>query len=963
MSRRVGKHAWRILGLVLATVALSFAAVPVAIDAAGGSTSIGSASLTITPVGKAIPGSLKVDVQVQLLSNGTPVASGVVRCVTVTANKAKTSVFTPVSVPLTSNSGGSISPTNLALQASVRIGTKSNGSECANGTTTASGVRLYYDSQAFPSGLNASLFSDTPQNYYLHSDGSACSFATPSAGVTTSWFDSYTPAATSADDAKCQTSGALTFAGNNPWATLGTFNFAQPALSLTKTAQQSDFSAVNQTLNYSYLVTNTGNVPLSSIGVTDNRMVTGLSCPQSSLVVGANETCTSNYTTTASDMSDGQVTNIATAQGTAPLAPTATSSSPESLTVPTIGAPAPEAISVQELPLPPVISSSATGSCSLAVNPNDTGCIGSSTGLGAGGFMPDGTEVLATLRFIGAPAAPDPGSIYSGSQLVMVKTDGTLFSNGSSWKCLTCGIPSANKQGINSGANYINAFPDGTRILDGNNIISCGANLLASDACTPANTFIYPIFFNGPIGGASIVQGPREFVLSPDGIHVGFDEIYTAGSGFGEADFIGALSFDPTPATAPLVPRYDLTNVQNTLAPSNSSPFTVDPSNPSHLIWNPNAIAVGEIRGFSGDGKQVTYIGNPVESDNVDVFGADMTTGAVTRISGGQQYVDPMNESPNNWSVDLGVLASGRMNFVSAMRDVPPLNDLVTVSAVSSIRNNGGRRFFQPVLFDPYGGRGNYHGQMVDDCTMGPCSTDATGPGGAANDFNWNTVADPAFSPDGMNIAYVQSLTTSPACGGSNPLTCETSTEPGGRTARLMLATLTSRTPLPTPRAATPSVGDSIPWAQPFTPGESVSNFTHPFVPTGTYTLNGLVSGSAQVTVTAGSSSDSFVSATYTNYSNDGDHVLNGSESVQAITGRPGQNAFTSIDDWTSNLTETDGQGNLIGTKVTTGDPNYTNFPTGFEIQINVLTNNFFAEGTLSTTINGTTYTQPANGQ
>jgi hypothetical protein len=178
-----------------------------------------------------------------------------------------------------------------------------------------------------------------------------------------------------------------------------------------------------------------------------------------------------------------------------------------------------------------------------------------------------------------------------------------------------------------------------------------------------------------------------------------------------------------------------------------------------------------------------------------------------------------------------------------------------------------------------------------------------------------------------------------------------------------MLAVLTSRTPLPTPRPATPSVGDSIPWAQPYTPGEAVTNSTHPFVPSGTYTLNGLVSGSAQVTITAASLADTAVAATYTNYSNDGDHVLNGSESVQAVTGRPGQSPFLSIIDWTSTLTETDGNGNLIGTKVTTGDPTYSLFPSGFELQINILTNNFFAKGTLSTTLDGQTYTQPANGQ
>jgi uncharacterized repeat protein (TIGR01451 family) len=738
-----------------------------------------------------------------------------------------------------------------------------------------------------------------------------------------------------------------------------------PSLSLSSSVTESDFSAVGQLLHFSYLVTNTGNVTLALIGINDDHTsgLSGMNCPDASLAPGANETCAATYTTTASDMGDGQVNNNATAQGTAPGATTPTVSGSSNVTVPTIAAPAPEPISVSELQLPPVSTSNAAGACTTAINPNGTGCIGVTGGVGMGGFMPDNTEVVATVNFVGAPAAPNPSSIYSGSQVILVKTNGTTFDNGDPWKCVTCGIPAANKLSLDASANYFRAFPDGERILLGDNVIDCGPNLLASDACTPAVTHEYPLYFDGTTNGAN--SSIREVVLDPDGVHVGFDMLYTNANGIQEVDFYGKLVFDPAPTTGtPLVPRYDIDNVNLMLVPgagSNAVSFTVSPSNPSQLNWNPNAITVGEIRGFSGDGESITYIGTPTQSDNTDVYSANLTTGVVTDLTRGQQYVDPMDEAPNNWSVDLGVISSGRMQFTSAMQGIPPLTDLVTAAAVSSIRNNGGRRFFQPALIDPYGGRGSYSGQIVNACTTGPCSTLATGPGNSASDPNWNAEADPVFSPDGTQIAYGDNLTGSPACGGSNPLPCETTTEPGGRTYRLMLAQLTSRTPIPAAQQtpATPSP-DTVPWAQPYTPGESTTAFARPFPPAGTYTLNGLVSGSAQVTITDNATGVTAASATYTNYSNDGDHVINGSESVQAIFGRPGQNSFTSITDWVYNITET---GTSTGTKVTTPGGPSSPFPAGFELTINVLSNQFQATGALMTTLNGQTYTQPANGQ
>ncbi|MGW1408032.1 DUF7507 domain-containing protein [Streptomyces sp. NPDC002403] len=65
---------------------------------------------------------------------------------------------------------------------------------------------------------------------------------------------------------------------------------------------------------YEYVVTNSGNVPLTNVNVTDDR-VTGIICPKTTLAVGETMTCTGSYTVTRADGAAGSVTNTATAHG------------------------------------------------------------------------------------------------------------------------------------------------------------------------------------------------------------------------------------------------------------------------------------------------------------------------------------------------------------------------------------------------------------------------------------------------------------------------------------------------------------------------------------------------------------------------------------------------------------------------------------------------------------------------
>jgi uncharacterized repeat protein (TIGR01451 family) len=94
-----------------------------------------------------------------------------------------------------------------------------------------------------------------------------------------------------------------------------TFNDTEnnPALSIEKTATESGFSAVGDVIHYSVVATNSGNVTLSSVTVTDAN-ASGLSCTPangSSLAPGASMNCTASHTITQADLDAGSFYNQA----------------------------------------------------------------------------------------------------------------------------------------------------------------------------------------------------------------------------------------------------------------------------------------------------------------------------------------------------------------------------------------------------------------------------------------------------------------------------------------------------------------------------------------------------------------------------------------------------------------------------------------------------------------------------
>ena len=112
----------------------------------------------------------------------------------------------------------------------------------------------------------------------------------------------------------------------------------EAGITLVKSASISTFSAPGAKVTYSYKVTNTGNVSLTAVTVTDPMAgLSAVTCPDPTLAPAVSETCTATYTTTQADVDRGAITNTGTASGAPPQGANLTASS--SVTIPATQAP------------------------------------------------------------------------------------------------------------------------------------------------------------------------------------------------------------------------------------------------------------------------------------------------------------------------------------------------------------------------------------------------------------------------------------------------------------------------------------------------------------------------------------------------------------------------------------------------------------------------------------------------
>ncbi|MEZ5191694.1 MAG: hypothetical protein R2734_03695 [Nocardioides sp.] len=106
-----------------------------------------------------------------------------------------------------------------------------------------------------------------------------------------------------------------------------------PAITLDKSHGTPSGSTAGSTVPYTFVVTNSGNVTLTSVSVTDPT-VGAVSCPVTTLAPGASTTCTATYTLTQADIDSGLVNNTATTSGTPPTGPAVTAIDSDTLVIP-----------------------------------------------------------------------------------------------------------------------------------------------------------------------------------------------------------------------------------------------------------------------------------------------------------------------------------------------------------------------------------------------------------------------------------------------------------------------------------------------------------------------------------------------------------------------------------------------------------------------------------------------------
>ena len=118
-----------------------------------------------------------------------------------------------------------------------------------------------------------------------------------------------------------------------------TVTFVQsPAIQVDKTAR-AFIDGVNNLVTYDYTVTNTGNVTLTNVTVTDDNGTPTLltdditvSVTPTTLAPGAQATGTAAHTISQADIDNGSFTNVATTTGTPPSGPDVTGTEPETVT-------------------------------------------------------------------------------------------------------------------------------------------------------------------------------------------------------------------------------------------------------------------------------------------------------------------------------------------------------------------------------------------------------------------------------------------------------------------------------------------------------------------------------------------------------------------------------------------------------------------------------------------------------
>lgn len=395
----------------------------------------------------------------------------------------------------------------------------------------------------------------------------------------------------------------------------------------------------------------------------------------------------------------------------------------------------------------------------------------------------------------------------------------TLARDGSDFQCLTC----ADLASPDLDLRQPQMATDGQRFAVRS---GSGDQRHAFIECTPSvldcqTAALIPVEL--PAGVALLRNAQMR--IAPDGEHLLFSQIRLDGL--------------LIPVFGGLVRETDRYTVTDPRALAGFRPTFTGPSAALELAqgnW-------GEGKGFADGGASLRYY-TTLDSLNYDSVKLDLATGEITRLTSDPEYDEDVDISADGqWVVTASFRNYERMSVFSLVPR-PPIVDAALRGPVALLRNQNERRFFDLWLL-PFG-RADEDSEIAQQIK----NTDEP------NDPNFNTRGQGRWNEDGTQFVFVEE--DARALG----------------TARLKLATFTSRTPAtPLPVVSSPEPTWAAPLADAVTPNESTTG-----------TLPGPASGRADIAVfdldLTPLAALVDIQIEYVDYSADGCSFLNGAETA-----------------------------------------------------------------------------------
>lgn len=401
-----------------------------------------------------------------------------------------------------------------------------------------------------------------------------------------------------------------------------------------------------------------------------------------------------------------------------------------------------------------------------------------------------------------------------------------MKENGSDFKCLTCDL----KEEI--GDEMPVPLPDGKRVYSPRGILECSPSIVD---CKEAR--ILPLVYP-EIPQVKIIRRIATN-MSPNGIHVATGLVTNRG-------YLVLVS-ELTRVSDEKGDRYELRNGKVVASSPNEANFAE---------FRPKVDGGGEVKSFADGGKSLINLAL-FESSNYDLAKIDLTTGNITRLTKHFSYDEGTYPSPDgNWVIFQTHRHTNRMDAFGLIPR-PLIAGMPQAAGVSMQRNAEfegtykATRFYGLTMTDKYGDRARL---PEDGYTGTNLMTDKD------DSKLYNHLGNFTWHPSGTRGFYWEQ---------KDPKTVKE----GELTGRLRMVKFTSRKPT----KPLPTVVPDIKWA---TDLKDFKWVTTSFPEKGI--LKGKVAGYAEISTSKlveNNSEEPRREIKYVNFTDDGEYILNGSES------------------------------------------------------------------------------------